>query len=149
MKREKMKSLAAAGSAPASVEEVTIGAEERVRWLTAAYRESSIKDRPRNVIGLLKELPPEEMEAILLANVKVDDDALRRLANGRAQAVKNELSARNVAGERLFITVPRLSSEQTTAGSARSGGAPPAAGATATNAPAGSASQSRVDLALR
>jgi uncharacterized protein involved in outer membrane biogenesis len=149
MKREKMKSLAAAGNAPASVEEVTIGAEERVRWLTAAYRESSIKDRPRNVIGLLKELPPEEMEAILLANVKVDDDALRRLANGRAQAVKNELSARNVAGDRLFITVPRLSGEQTTAGAARSGGASPAAGAAAANAPAASASQSRVDLALR
>ena len=55
MKREKMKSLAAAGNAPASVDLVTIGAYERARWLTAAYRESSIKDRPRNFIGMLKE----------------------------------------------------------------------------------------------
>jgi uncharacterized protein involved in outer membrane biogenesis len=151
MKREKMKSLAAAGSAPASVEQVTVGAEERVRWLTAAYRESSIKDRPRNVIGLLKELPPEEMEAILLADVKIDDDALRLLANARAQAVKDDLAARDVAGERLFLTVPRLSSERAAqaAEGARAGGATPAAAAPERGTAADSVSSSRVDLALR
>ncbi len=152
MKREKMKSLAASGSAPASVDQVTIGGDERVRWLTAAYRESSIKDRPRNVIGLLKEIPPEEMEAILLADAKVDDDALRLLANARAQAVKDGLTAKNIAGERLFLTVPRLSAERAApaAGTARQGGAAPApdAGAANTNA-APPTSLSRVDLALR
>ena len=153
MKREKMKSLAASGTAPASVNQVTIGAEERVRWLTAAYRESSIKDRPRNVIGLLKELPPEEMEAMLLANVKIDDDALRLLANARAQAVKDDLTARNIAGERLFLTVPRLSGEPASqgagasrpSGGALAGGAAGVAGATT----ASPAPPSRVDLALR
>jgi hypothetical protein len=150
IKRAKMKSLAASGSAPASVDQVTIGAEERVRWLTAAYRDSSIKDRPRNVIGLLKELPPAEMEAILLANVKADDDALRLLANARAQAVKDDLTARNIAGERLFLTVPRLSSERAApaAGAPRAGGSAPV-GAAADGASAGAASSSRVDLALR
>ena len=145
MKREKMKSLAASGSAPASVDQVTIGAEERVRWLTAAYRESSIKDRPRNVIGLLKELPPEEMEAILLADVKIDDDALRLLANARAQSVKDELTTRGIIGDRLFLTVPRLSGERpaAAAGAAQAGRAAPNAAA------ADSASPSRVDLALR
>ena len=153
MKREKMKSLAASGNAPASVNQVTIGTDERVRWLTAAYRESSIKDRPRNVIGLLKELPPEEMEAILLANVKVDDDALRLLANSRAQAVKDDLTARNIAGERLFLTVPRLSSERAASGPARGAGGAPAASTAAGTAtggsPASSTLASRVDLALR
>jgi uncharacterized protein involved in outer membrane biogenesis len=143
MKREKMKSLAASGTAPASVDLVTISADERVRWLTAAYRESSIKDRPRNVIGLLKELPPEEMEAILLADTKVDDDALRLLANARAEAVKDELTAKNIAGERLFLTVPGLSGERAAAGNA------PAAGAQPGGTTAASASLSRVDLALR
>jgi hypothetical protein len=139
MKHEKMKSLASAGNAPASVDLVTIGAEERVRWLTAAYRESSIKDRPRNVIGMLKELPPAEMEAMLLADAKVDDDALRLLANRRAQAVKDELAAKSIATERLFLTVPRLSGESGSAPAAQSpsreAGAP--------------ASPARVDLALR
>jgi hypothetical protein len=149
MKREKMKSLAASGNAPTSVDQITIGADERVRWLTAAYRESSIKDRPRNVIGMLKELPPEEMEAILLADAKVDDDALRLLANARAQAVKDELTTRGIGGERLFLTVPRLSGDRVaSAGAARAGGAA-APGATTNAASADSAPPSRVDLALR
>jgi hypothetical protein len=140
MKREKMKSLAAAGTAPASVDLLTIGADERTRWLTAAYRESPIKDRPRNVIGMLKELPPAEMEAMLLADAKIDDDALRLLANARAQAVKDDLTEKGIGGERLFLTVPRLSGDTTKAPSA---GAPPPA------ADAAPATPSRVDLALR
>lgn len=133
LKREKMKSLAAAGTAPASAEQVTIGADERVRWITAAYRESSIKDRPRNPVGMLKEIPPAEMEAMLLADAKVDDDALRLLANARAQAVKDAIAAKGVAGERLFLTAPRLGGEGATV-AAGAPEAPPAA---------------RVDLALR
>jgi uncharacterized protein involved in outer membrane biogenesis len=135
MKREKMKSLAATSSASASVEVVTIGPDERTRWLTAAYRESSLKDRPRNVIGMLKDVPPAEMEAMLLADAKVDDDALRLLANARAQGVKDALMARSIAGERLFLTAPRLFGE--------SGEAAPRAPATV------AAAASRVDLALR
>ena len=140
MKREKMKSMAAAGNAPASVELVTIGADERVRWLTAAYRASSIADRPRNVIGMLEDLPPARMEAMLLADAKVDDDTLRLLANARAESVKGALAATGIAGERLFLTAPRLSGE---------GAAPPATGVTPSAAAAASVSASRVDLALR
>jgi hypothetical protein len=143
MKREKMKSLAASGDAPASADLVTIGADERVRWLTAAYKESSIKDRPRNAIGLLKDLPPAEMEAILLADAKVDDDALRLLANARAQAVKDDLASKNIATERLFLTVARLSGID----AADAAGAAPT-GSAGSAAPAGAPS-SRVDLALR
>ena len=139
MKHEKMKSLASAAHAPASVDLVTIEADERVRWLTAAYRESSIKDRPRNVIGLLKDLPPAEMEARLLADARVDDDALRLLANARAQGVKDALAARGIAGERLFLIAPRLSIE----GVAQAAEAAPRAAEPA------SGSFSRVDLALR
>ena len=111
LKREKMKSLAAAGTAPASVDQVTIGAEERNRWLTAAYREAPLPDRPRNALGMLKDVPPAEMEAMLLTAAKVDDDALRQLANTRAQAVKDAIAAKGVAGERLFLVAPRLGNE--------------------------------------
>ena len=139
MRREKMKTLASAGTAPASVDLVTIGADERVRWLTAAYRQSSIKERPRNVIGMLKEVPPAEMEAMLLDDAKVDDDALRLLANARAQAVKDALAAKGIAGERLFLTAPRLGGE----GAATAAEAAASAPAAPANGP------SRVDLALR
>ena len=134
LRREKMKSLVANGNAPQSLAQVTIAADERNRWLTAAYRGSTLPDRPRNALGLLKEVPPAEMEAMLLGNAKVDDDALRLLANGRAQAVKEAIAAKGVAGERLYLVAPRLGSE------------PAAAKSAAADKPAVA---TRVDLALR
>ena len=123
LKHAKMKSLAAAGSAPASIDAVTIGADERERWLTAAYKDAPIPDKSRNAFGMPRDVPPAEMEAKLVSIAKVDDDALRLLANARAQAVKDALAAKVVAGERLFLTAPKLGADS----------APPA----------------RVDLALR
>jgi hypothetical protein len=111
IRREKMKSLAVSGNTPASIDQVTIGAEERNRWLTEAYRSAPLPDRPRNALGMLKDVPPGEMEAMLFADAKVDDDALRDLANRRAQAVKDAILATGVAGERLFLIAPRLSNE--------------------------------------
>jgi hypothetical protein len=124
MRTEKMKTLVADGTAPASVDEVVVGPDERARWLTAAYREASIPDRPRNVIGMLKEVPAPEMEAMFVANVKVDGEALNALANARAQAVKDALVAKGVASDRVFLVAPRVGGD--------AGAAP-----------------SRVDLALR
>ncbi len=135
LRREKLKSLAAKGSAPASTDQVTISADERNRWLTAVYRDAQLPERPRNAFGMLKDVPPEQMEAMLLAGAAVDDDALRQLANARAQAVKDAIAAKGVAGERLFLVAPRLGSE--------SGGVKPA-GSGETAAP-----PARVDLALR
>jgi uncharacterized protein involved in outer membrane biogenesis len=129
MRTEKMKVLVADGTAPASVDQVEIGADERIRWLTAAYRESSIPDRPRNMIGMLKDVPPAEMEAMFIANAKVDDEALRALANERARAVKDALVAKGIADQRVFLIAPRL------------GGDPGGTAATA--------ARTRVDLALR
>ena len=115
MKREKMKSLARTGSAPASVDQVTIAPDERDRWLTAAYRESSLPDRPRNVIGMLKDVPPAEMDAMLYKSITIDDEALRLLANSRASAVKEAIAARGVDRERIFLVAPRIGSEAATA----------------------------------
>ena len=71
---------------------------------------------------------------MLLADAKIDDDALRQLANRRAQAVKDAIVATGIQSERLFLIAPRLGNE--------GGGAKVAAGE-APGAPA------RVDLALR
>jgi hypothetical protein len=56
------------------------------------------------------------MQAMLRASVKVDDDALRGLANARAQAVKAALEAGGIAGERLFIVIPRVEAAATAGG---------------------------------
>ena len=117
------------------MDQVTIGADERNRWLTAAYKEAPLPDRPRNAFGMLKDVPPAEMEAMLLASAKVDDDALRQLASTRAQTVKDAITAKGVAGERLFLVAPKLGNES---GGVKADGAGEKAGPPA-----------RVDLALR
>ena len=92
-------------------DQVTVAAEERNRWLTEAYRSAALPDRPRNALGMLQDVPPAEMEAILLADAKIDDDALRQLANRRAQAVKDAIVATGVQSDRLFLIAPRLGNE--------------------------------------
>jgi uncharacterized protein involved in outer membrane biogenesis len=113
IKRAKLKSLANEGKAPPSLDQVTIAADERNRWLAQAYRDAPLPDRPRNVIGMLKDIPPAEMEAMLYASAKVDDDALRLLANSRAQAAKDAIAAKGVPAERLFLIAPRIGADQT------------------------------------
>jgi hypothetical protein len=52
------------------------------------------------------------MEALMLANTPVDDDALRLLANARAQAAKEWLTGEGkVPAERIFIVAPRLTAD--------------------------------------
>jgi hypothetical protein len=76
------------------------------------YRETKLPDKPRNVLGFAKEIPPAEMESLLLASYGADDEALRGLANRRAQTVKEWLVDKgSVASERIFVMAAKLSSE--------------------------------------
>jgi len=74
----------------------------------AAYRDTPIPERPRNMIGMLSDVPPAQMEALLRKHTAPGDDALRELANARAQAAKDALVTRGVAADRLFILAPKL-----------------------------------------
>ena len=111
LKAQKMKALVAQGTAPDSLAAITIAAGERGALLRAAYREAPIAERPRNLLGMLSDVPPEQMEAMLRKHTKPGDDALRLLANARAQAAKDALVARGVAADRLFILAPKLNAE--------------------------------------
>ncbi|WP_309677862.1 hypothetical protein, partial [Polaromonas sp.] len=50
-----------------------------------------------------KELPVAEMEALLLADIKVSEDAMRELALQRGVAVKDYLAGKSLPAERLFL----------------------------------------------
>jgi len=63
------------------------------------------------VIGLARELPPAEMEALLLASITVTDDAMQQLAVRRGVAVRDYLAARSIPVERLFLGAPRTASD--------------------------------------
>ena len=60
--------------------------------------------KPRNMVGLTKDLPVAEMEKLILANTKVGDEDVRLLGQQRAQAVKAWLLDKGqVPAERVFV----------------------------------------------
>ena len=101
----------AGAKAGASIDEVVIAPDEREKYLTAAYKSAKF-DRPRNAIGLLKDLPAAEMEQLMLEHAGVGDSELRQLANGRAQTAKGWLVDNGkIAAERVFIVSPKSGAE--------------------------------------
>jgi uncharacterized protein involved in outer membrane biogenesis len=103
IRAQKVKALIDAGTPPPDAGAVVVAPDERERFLAAAYKAAPIKERPRNFFGMLKDVPPAEMEAMLYEHAVVGDDALRDLAAARAQSVKAALVAKGIAGERLFV----------------------------------------------
>jgi hypothetical protein len=103
VKAQKLRELARKGEAPPSVDDVQVAPDEYERYLKAAYGEETFP-KPRNVIGLAKDLPAAEMEKLMLQHAAAGDDEMRQLAQQRAQAVRDALLAtKQVAGERLFV----------------------------------------------
>ncbi len=84
------------GKAPESPEQLEITTEEYPELLTSVYENAEFP-RPRNFIGLLKSLPVEEMEKLLLSNVIVGEEELAELAKQRAFRVRDALVAENEA----------------------------------------------------
>ncbi len=112
VKAQKMKELARKGAAPKSVDDIQIESGEYGRFLAAAYGEESFP-KPRNIIGLAKELPVPEMEKLMLQHAQVTEADLRQLAAQRAQAVKDYILATGQAGaDRLFIVASKPASEE-------------------------------------
>jgi uncharacterized protein involved in outer membrane biogenesis len=107
VKAQKLKELARQGNAPKSVDEVRIEKDEYERFLKAAYGEEDFP-KPRNVIGLAKDLPVAEMESLMLKYAKVSDDDVRELASRRAQAVRERLLATGqISADRLSMAAPK------------------------------------------
>lgn len=88
--------------------ETAASAEQQKRALRRLYSDTPLPGRPRNLIGLLKDVPPAQMRALLEAAVVVDNDRARELALQRSVAVRDALIARGLASERLFLAAPRL-----------------------------------------
>ncbi|MDP3253005.1 MAG: DUF748 domain-containing protein [Hydrogenophaga sp.] len=102
---EKRRVLARSGTPPA--EGLTVSADEYPALLKEVYRRADIP-KPRNAIGIARDLPQAEMEALLMAAVPVTPDALRELAVARAVAVKDYLASRELPEDRLFLGAPQL-----------------------------------------
>ncbi|WP_411884495.1 DUF748 domain-containing protein [Polaromonas sp. YR568] len=108
-KRERLDALVRAEKRRITVKEggttsaaVSISPAEYPALLKEVYKRADMP-KPRNVIGLARELPVPEMEKLLLADIQVNDDAMRELAVQRGVAVKDYLASRELPPERLFL----------------------------------------------
>ncbi|MBF0328185.1 MAG: DUF748 domain-containing protein [Nitrospirae bacterium] len=107
LKAQKHKELLKKGAAPASVDSVKIEKEEHLKYLTMAYKEDKFP-KPRNMVGLLKDLPASEMEKLMFTHIVVKEDDLRFLAAQRALKVKEHLAkSKQVEQERVFLVEPK------------------------------------------
>lgn len=89
--------------------DTTVKPDEENKYLERAYKAAKFP-KPRNMIGLAKSLPPEEMRKLMETNVQVTDADLRELAQRRANAVHVALAERVDPG-RLFVVAPKLDAE--------------------------------------
>ncbi|MCJ0762813.1 DUF748 domain-containing protein [Variovorax terrae] len=97
---EKRRAAVLAGQTATGV--ITVSEAEYPALLKEVYKRADMP-KPRNLIGMAKDLPPAEMEALLLANIPVSDDVMRELALQRGVAVKDYLATKNLPPERLFL----------------------------------------------
>jgi outer membrane protein OmpA-like peptidoglycan-associated protein len=83
--------------------------EEYETYLTRVYKTATFP-KPRNLLGLDKSLPPDEMKTLLLTHMEMTDQDLQDLADGRAHAVRQWLSGQVDPG-RLFVVAPTLNTD--------------------------------------
>jgi len=110
---QKRRAAARAGASVADV--VSFSDAEYPALLKEAYLRADIK-KPRNLVGMAKDLPQAEMEAMLLKSITVPDNAMADLALARSVAVRDYLAGRQVPADRLFVGAAKLRPEGAGAG---------------------------------
>ncbi|MFJ9450187.1 DUF748 domain-containing protein [Herbaspirillum sp. NPDC101397] len=84
---------------------------DRTKYMEKIYKDEKFK-KPRNVVGLAKSLPPEEMQKLIVDNTPVTEDDLRNLAQRRADVVRNYLQDQSIiSADRIFLIAPKLTAE--------------------------------------
>ena len=80
----------------------------RSALLRKLYQQTRLPDKPRNLVGMAKDIPDADMAALLAKNVAVNDEAMRQQALARAIAVRDALVAKGISSDRLFLAAPSL-----------------------------------------
>jgi hypothetical protein len=97
---EKRRAAVRGGQAGTDVPPVTDA--EYPELLTAVYKRADIT-KPRNMVGLARDLPVKEMENLLITSIPVDEESMRQLAVERGAVVRDYLLAQKLPSERLFL----------------------------------------------
>ncbi|MDH3237455.1 MAG: DUF748 domain-containing protein [Deltaproteobacteria bacterium] len=112
VRSQKLQDLVSKGGEALSLDNVVVDAKEYPEYLKRAYRAEKFP-KPRNFIGMVKNLPVPEMEKLMFTYLQVTDDDLRLLAQRRGQAVKDFLvQSKQVEPERVFLVMPKTLSPE-------------------------------------
>ena len=84
---------------------------QKAAALKRLYR-TTVQDKPRNMLGMSKDLPPEEMETLILRDMVIPPNAWTELAQLRAQAVRDYLLQQGVDAQRVFLGRGTQSTQQ-------------------------------------
>lgn len=103
---EKRREAVQAGQDATQVTQVSDGEQDAL--LKRVYQRADDIKKPRNLIGLAKDIAPEDMEKLLLASIIVPDNAMPELALARSVAVRDYLATHGVPMDRLFVGASKL-----------------------------------------
>jgi len=107
LKAQKLNDLVWKGEKVDSVDEITIEPQEYDRYLKRAYSAEKFP-KPRNIIGIEKGLPNEEMEKLMMTHIMSKEDDLRLLATKRAETVADTLLEEGeFESGRVFVVEPK------------------------------------------
>jgi hypothetical protein len=107
IKAQKLKDMIKKGGQAVPVDEIKIDKDEYLKYLKMAYKEEKFP-KPRNIIGMAKDLPAPEMEKLMFTHLQVKDDDLRALAAQRTMKVKDYiLKSEQVEPQRVFLIEPK------------------------------------------
>ena len=107
LKAQKLNEMIKQGLTATPVDEVKIEPKEYEKYLKMAYKVEKFP-KPRNVLGIAKDLPVPEMEKLMLTHIEISDADLRSLASQRATKVKDMiLKSGQIEPERIFIIEPK------------------------------------------
>jgi len=112
MQRERLQQLVLAEKRRANAEDDSpVQAAEYPALLKKVYGRADMP-KPRNLVGMAKDLPVAEMEALLLAHLPAATEAqATALAAERGQVVKQFLVAQKLPEGRLFLAAPKLAAD--------------------------------------
>ncbi|MCL5885263.1 MAG: DUF748 domain-containing protein [Deltaproteobacteria bacterium] len=103
----KVGDLVRSGQAAPALDNVRVEPAEYPKYLVQAYKEGKFP-KPRNFLGMAKDLPVPEMEKLMLAHTPVTNDDLRQIALQRASIVKDRLILTGkVDPGRIFLVEPK------------------------------------------
>lgn len=106
IKAQKTKETSSKDDQQINVDEVPLTPQEYDKYLKQVYRAAKF-DRPRNFIGLLKDIPVPEMEKLMLADIDITESDLRQLAARRAQNVRDLiLQSGDIDPGKIFMVKP-------------------------------------------